>query len=623
MRSLPPPAYRRRRATPAPPAAALLFAAMLLLPSCEAGQPGALSASAPDRAGPADSIDSAGSAAPSRQRAAAHGRADDPAGQSEPEATKLMVAAAHPLAVEAGLEMLRAGGSAVDAAIATEMVLTLVEPQSSGIGGGAFLVHLSKDGALTTYDGRETAPAAAGGDLFLRDDGTPMEFFEAVVGGRSVGVPGFMRMAELAHKDHGTLPWAQLFEPAIRLSENGFPVSERLARQIAEDKYLDTFEAARAYFFTADGAPKPAGTILRNPALAETLRHLAQAGADAFYDGPLAEDIVAAVRSTAHNPGQLTPKDMETYRAKERPALCGPYRRWLVCGMGPPTSGGLAVLQTLGILEEFDLSGLDPNSAKAVHLITEAMNLAYADRNRYAADSDFVPVPTAGLLRTSYLKERARLISFDRAMGPAAPGTPKGAALAPNASAPHNSGYSTSHMSIVDGDGSVVSMTATIEMAFGSRVMTRGFLLNNELTDFSFIPEIDGLPVANRVEGGKRPRSTMSPTIVLDGAGKPYLIIGSPGGPFIAPYVIKTLIGVLDWDMSVQSAIALPNFANRNGPIELEADTALGDLAPILRALGHDVKSRRLRSGLHGIRATETGYEGGADPRLHGAARGE
>ena len=531
-----------------------------------------------------------------------------------------MVAAANPLAAQAGLEILRAGGSAVDAAIAASLVLNLVEPQSSGIGGGAFLLHYDgRSGDIAAYDGRETAPAAATPQLFLRPDGEPMDFWEAVVGGRSVGVPGLVRMFELAHAAHGRLPWARLFAPAIRLAEEGFAVSPRLHALIAGDDYLMTDPAAAAYFHDPSGAPLAVGTRLHNPAFAETLRHLARDGADAFYTGPVAEAIVAAVHGAARNPGQLSLADLAGYTAKKRAPVCAPYRTWRVCGMPPPTSGGVAVLQILGILEGFDLPALAPDSAAAWHLIAEASRLAFADRNRFLADADFEPVPVGDLLDPAYLARRRALISPDASLGEAQPGLPTQNGAMPVQHAPP----STSHLSVVDADGNAVSMTASIESAFGARLMAAGFMLNNELTDFSFRPEADGRPVANRVAPGKRPRSSMSPTLVLDARGKLALAVGSPGGSRIIGYVVKSLVAALDWGLDIQAAIDLPNVVNRNGATDVEEGEASSALAAGLAALGHEVTVRPLTSGLHGIAVSADGLSGGADPRREGVALGD
>jgi gamma-glutamyltranspeptidase/glutathione hydrolase len=526
-----------------------------------------------------------------------------------------MVAAANPLAAEAGMAMLRQGGSAVDAAIATALVLGLVEPQSSGLGGGAFLLHYdaaSRD--VAAYDGRETAPGNADETLFLEADGTPMAFMDAVIGGRSVGVPGFLRMLELAHRDHGRLPWAALFQPAIRLAEEGFAVSLRLNGLIAADEYLKRYPATAAYFHAAGDTPLPVGAVLRNQAYADTLKAVAAGGADAFYTGPVALDIVAAVRSATDNPGLLDYLDMRNYQAKRREPLCLPYRAWIVCGMPPPTSGGVAVLQILKLLEPFDLAALPPASPEAIHLVAEASRLAFADRDRFLADSDFVAVPLDELLDPAYLAARSRLIDPATSMGEASPGLASQQAHTPKQPDPP----STSHLSVVDAEGNAVSMTASIEGAFGSHLMARGFLLNNELTDFSFRPSVDGRAVANRVEPGKRPRSSMSPTLVLDRDGRFVMAIGSPGGSRIIGYTTKAIIAALDWNLSLQDAVALPNFVNRNGATDLEAGSALEAAKPALEALGHKVNLIGMTSGLHGIRATGAGLEGGADPRREG-----
>jgi gamma-glutamyltranspeptidase/glutathione hydrolase len=540
-------------------------------------------------------------------------------------AERHMVAAANPLAARAGLDILRAGGSAVDAAIATQLVLNLVEPQSSGLGGGAFLLHFEgASGEVTSYDGRETAPAAATPELFLEPDGTPMKFWDAVVGGRSVGAPGLARMLELAHRDHGRLPWAKLFEPAIELAERGFEISPRLHGLIAKDKHLKRFPAAVAYFHDATGAPWPVGHLLRNPAFARSLRRLAAAGADALYQGPLAAEIVAAVAGAPGNPGLLALDDLASYRAKRRAPLCRPYRAWRACGMGPPTSGGVALLQMLGLLERFDLGALEPNAPQALHLIAEAGRLAFADRGAFLGDGDFVRIPLAALLARGYLRGRSQLISTTTSLGAggakARPGLPaQNGAMPAQADPP-----STSHLVVVDGQGNAVSMTSSIESAFGSRLMAGGFLLNNELTDFSFRPRTeDGRAVANRVQAGKRPRSSMSPMIVLDGEGRLALAIGSPGGSRIIGYVLRAMLGVLDWNLDPQTAVSLPHAVNRNGKTDLEESTPVAAHKAALEALGHQVNLRAMTSGLHAIRVTEQGLEGGADPRREGVALGD
>ncbi|HTQ73343.1 MAG TPA: gamma-glutamyltransferase [Burkholderiales bacterium] len=538
-------------------------------------------------------------------------------------ASRFMVVAAHPLAARAGLDILRRGGSAVDAAIATEMVLNLVEPQSSGIGGGGFLLHFAaSDGRLEAYDGRETAPAAAKPDRFLGADGRPLDWAGAVIGGKSAGVPGLLAMLELAHRRHGRLPWKDLFAPAIRLAEDGFPVSPRLHALVSADRWLALDENARRYFYGADGKAKPVGTVLRNPELAEVLRRAAAEGAAAFYRGEIARDIARAVQSRKRSPGDLAESDLAGYAAKEREPLCGRYRSYRVCGVPPPSSGGFAVLQILGILSHFDLRALRPDSIEAVHLFSEAGRLAYADRNLYIADPAYVAAPLAALLEPRYLDSRAKLIDPARSMGRAKPGDPARLAARFGAAEPLEL-PSTTHLSVVDAEGNAVALTATIEAAFGSRQMVRGFLLNNELTDFSWRPEQDGKPVANRVEGGKRPRSSIAPTMVLDEKGRLVLLVGSPGGHSIINYVAETIVNVLDWRMDIQQAIDAPRMGSRNGPTELERGTPLERLAPELERMGHAVSIRDEASGLHGIMRTKDGWAGGADPRREGVAVGD
>ncbi len=535
-----------------------------------------------------------------------------------------MISAANPHAARAGYAVLKDGGSAIDAMIATQMVLNLVEPQSSGIGGGAFLLHWSAASrALESYDGRETAPAAATPALFLNADGSRMKFWDAVVGGRSVGVPGILRMLELAHERHGRLPWRRLFESAIRLAEEGFEVSPRLHMLVSQDKYLQRYAAARTYFYDAEQAAWSVGHRLVNKPFAETLRAIANGGGDAFYKGAIAADIVSTIAGASGNPGLMTSADLSGYKAKVRPAVCGGYRGYSVCGMGPPSSGGLTVAMILGLIERFDVAALGPDATEAVHLFAEAGRLAYADRNIYMADSDFVDVPSGALLGRSYLKGRSALIDSRRSMGKASPGNPDQRQSLNGSSAGSYEGYSTTHISIVDADGNAASMTSSIESAFGSRLMVRGFLLNNQLTDFSFAPEKDGKPVANRAESGKRPRSSMSPTIVLDRKGDLKMVIGSPGGSRIINYVAKTIVAALDWGRDIQAAIALPHFINRNGRTELEKGTSLENSAAALEALGHEVATRVLTSGLHGIMVTSRGLEGGADPRREGVVLGD
>jgi gamma-glutamyltranspeptidase/glutathione hydrolase len=537
-------------------------------------------------------------------------------------ARRHVVVAAHPLASEAGLKMLDKGGSAVDAAIAAQLVLGLVEPHASGLGGGAFLLaHDAKAKRTMAIDGRETAPSGATPQLFLGADGKPMKFQAAVVGGRSVGVPGTPRLLEVAHARLGKLPWADLFQPAIELAEKGFPISPRLHTLVSKDKSLAQQPGTRDYFLGADGQPKPAGTLLKNPAYAKTLRAIATKGADAFYKGEIAADIVAAVRSHA-NPGSLTLEDLAGYRVRDVDPLCGTYRQWKLCGMPPSSSGGIAVLQMLGVLEGQDLAKVRPGSAQAVHLMAEAGRLAFADRNRYVGDERFVDVPVRGLVDRGYLAQRAKLISPEKSMGKAEPGTPPGLKVA-FADDPVDEVAGTSHIAVVDAQGNAVSMTTTIEGFFGSKQMVRGFLLNNELTDFNFRPVEDGREVANSVAPGKRSRSSMAPFLVYGAQeGRLEQVVGSPGGSLIINYVAKTLVGTLDWGMDMQSAIALPNFGSRGGPTEVEAGTELERVSAALKAMGHDVRAIDMTSGLAGIRRVKGGWEAGADPRREGVPRG-
>lgn len=562
------------------------------------------------------------------------------------------VAAANPLATAAGLQVLQAGGSAVDAAVAVQMVLTLVEPQSSGIGGGAFLLHW--DGhRVQAWDGRETAPAAADERLFLGADGKPVPFAQAMVGGRAVGVPGVVRMLQVAHRAHGRLPWAQLMQPAIGLAERGFAVSTRLHQQLAEEQALRADAQAAAYFYRADGSPHPVGTLLRNPALAAVLRRIATDGSDALHTGPVAVDIVRRVRSHASAPGRMVAADLAGYAAREREPLCTDWMAsYRVCGMPPPSSGHLAIMQILGILERLPplpdplriaqpgtLGGDQPGaradapSADWLHAYTEAARLAFADRAQYVADPDFVAPPAGGwgsLLEDAYLRQRASLVGA-RSLGRATPGVPSGtrSAWAPQADQPE---HGTSHISIVDAQGRAVAMTTTIEAVFGSRVMSDGasglaggFLLNNQLTDFSLAPaDAQGRPVANRLQPGKRPRSSMSPTLVFDRrTGQLLMSLGSPGGPAIIHFTAKTLLGSLQWGLNVQQAIDLPNFGSFNGPTVLEAGRFAPEAVAALQARGHQVVATDLPSGLQALQRTATGWFGGADPRREGVVMGE
>ncbi|EKF20187.1 gamma-glutamyltransferase [Nitratireductor pacificus] len=540
-------------------------------------------------------------------------------------AKEQMVAAANPLAAEAGLEILRKGGSAADALVAVQTVLGLVEPQSSGIGGGAFLVwYDAASGAVTTFDGRETAPAAATPALFLDGKGEPLAFFDAVVGGRSVGAPGVVRLMEAVHQKAGRLAWAETLQPAIALAEAGFAVSPRLNALLAGDKdKLATQAAARAYFYDAAGEPLAAGSLLRNPDYAETLKVIAAEGADGFYKGAVAEKIVAAVKAHETNPGLLTLDDLAAYEVKEREAVCAPYRGLDVCGMGPPSSGALTVGQILGMVAEFDLAGLGPDDPESWRIIGDATRLAFADRGLYMADSDFVKMPS-GLLDADYLKERAALIRRPTALEDDAvkAGTPPWDKAELRIDGTSLTQPSTSHFVIVDKDGNIASMTTSVESAFGSRQMAGGFILNNQLTDFSFAPESDGEAVANRVEPGKRPRSSMSPTIIMKD-GKPLHALGSPGGSNIIPYVANTIIALADWQMNMQQAIDLPHLTNRFGTYTIESGTAAEDLTDDLDALGFKTSVGELNSGLHGISILPDGLEGGADPRREGVAIGD
>jgi len=538
-----------------------------------------------------------------------------------------MVATANPLATQAGYETLRAGGNAIDAAIAVQLVLGLVEPQSSGLGGGSFMLyHDARARRLIAYDGRETAPAAATAGRFLDAQGQPLAFFDAVVGGRSVGVPGTLKLLETVHRRHGRLPWARLFTPAIALAEQGFAISPRLHLLIAEETQWPQ-PRARDYFLTAQGAARPVGETLRNPAYARTLRTLAAQGAAPFYAGAIADDIVRTVRDAPRNPGDLTREDLARYNVKARAPVCGRYRAYRVCGVPPPSSGGITVLQVLRMLEPYDVASMGPASFWSVHFASEAERLAYADRNVYIADPDFYRAPR-GLLDDGYLRARSLLISTSRSLGTAAPGDPaRGTARADAVADGHGAAAefpSTSHIAIVDADGNAVSMTSTIEDGFGSRLMTEGgFMLNNELTDFSFVPVEDGKPVANRVEPGKRPRSAMAPTIAYDKDGRVAIIAGSPGGSAIIDYVVKTLLAIIDWKLDPQAATALPNFGSRNGPTELEKDTVVAALAPRLAALGHDTRIIDQTSGVQAIVRSPLGWIGGADPRREGVVRGD
>lgn len=539
------------------------------------------------------------------------------------EAERFMVAAANEHAVDAGYEVLKKGGSAVDAAIAVQAMLGLVEPQSSGIGGGAFILYWdNQEKKLYSVDARETAPMAATESLFMEDDGKPARWIDAVVGGRSVGTPGVLKGLELAHERWGKADWSSLFDAAITLSENGFEVSPRLAKLVSMEinPGVKKMPSASAYFFP-DGEPVTAGTLLKNPEYAHSLELIAEQGTDVFYEGELAEKIVEAVQNSPIEPGVLSLDDLSQYHATLREPVCGEYRQYQVCGMGPPSSGGITTLQTLSILENFDVGAEQPNSERFTHWFTQASRLAFADRNQWLADPDFVDMPVDAMLDEDYLSGRAALISKND-LGKASPGAEL------QSQYEQDIAYelpNTSHVSIVDADGNVLSMTTSIEMGFGSTVMTGGFLLNNQLTDFSLAPGDGKEKYANRVEPGKRPRSSMSPTIVLDKAAEqPLYAMGSPGGSRIINYVTQTLIGMLDWNLNVQDAINLGHVTNRNDYTALEKGKPISELESALKQRGHNVKVIDLNSGLHGIHIKPNGgLVGGADPRREGAAKGE
>ncbi|MBC7985893.1 MAG: gamma-glutamyltransferase, partial [Sphingomonadaceae bacterium] len=537
-------------------------------------------------------------------------------------AARGVVSAADPRAAEAGREMLRAGGSATDAALAMMLALTVVEPQSSGIGGGGFFLHHSAEtGELNTIDGRETAPASATQERFLTDAGAPMGFAEAYQGGLSVGVPGNIRLMATAHRAWGRLEWARLFDPAIRLAEEGYTINDRMAAFLADTRtdWAD-FPETRAIYWE-DGAPKVEGDIVRNPALAALLRRVAADGPDAFYTGANAAAIIETVGEAERNPAAMTTEDLAGYRAIAREPVCRPYRHFRICGMGPPSSGATTVLSILGMLERFELPAMGPDDPRAWHLIGEAMRLAYADRELYLGDADFVEVPVEGLLDRTYLAQRSALISPDRSLGTYGAGTPPGAPER-RAGLPVEEG-GTTHFAAVDRDGNVANMTSTVESVFGSQLVANGYILNNELTDFAFVPIANGAPVANRVEPGKRPLSSMSPTLVYDSGGRLILALGSAGGKRIIMHVTKTLIGVLDWGLSAEEAIVLPNiYFGRHGLL-VESGTSLDAMRPALEALGHVVTPADLASKVNAVEWTDAGWRGAADPRSPGVALSE
>ena len=535
---------------------------------------------------------------------------------------KYMVVAANPYAAKAGLSMLEKGGSAVDAAIAAQLVLSLVEPQSSGLGGGTFMLHWDKTNKnLTTFDGRETAPKAATSELFLDENGKPLKWFDAVVGGKSVGVPGLLAALDKAHRQYGVLPWQELFIPAIELAEQGFVVSPRLEKLLSMNfnPGIHKLPEIKEYF-SPNGVGIKAGDTLKNPKLAKALRSIAKEGIDVFYQGWIAKKIVEKVQNSTVSPGLLSLEDMKTYKAVERESVCGPYHQYKICGMAPPSSGGITVIQILAQLQSFELSQYAPNSLPAVHLITQSSRLAFADRSKYIADSGFVEVPADGLLDKTYLAKRAVLINKKADMGKAIAGVPENALALANDNAIERP--STSHLVVIDKQGNAVSMTSSIENGFGSALMVQGFILNNQLTDFSLAPKRDGKLVANRVQPLKRPRSSMAPTMVFNEDNSLRLVIGSPGGSRIINYVAQTIVGVLDWQLNIQQAINLPHVTNRNKVTTLELGTDIAKLKTALEEKGHKVNIRPLNSGLHGIEVTGTALVGGADPRREGLVLG-
>ena len=537
---------------------------------------------------------------------------------------KGLVSAADPRAAEAGAAMLRQGGSATDAAIATMLALTVVEPQSSGIGGGGFFLRATPDGEVATIDGRETAPSGADERWFLDTEGKPLPFMQAVVSGLSVGVPGNIRLAEQAHARFGKLPWATLFKPAIELASGGWTLTERgrefLVRAKNRAAHQDDLEAV---FYDESGEARPAGTLLRNRALAETLEHIARSGADWFYTGANAAAIATEVAAETARSGALTAQDIGAYQAKERRQVCGDYRGYSICGMGPPSSGATTVYAILKQLERYDLAALGPRSATFWHLFAESQRLAYADRERYLADADFISVPVAGLTDPDYLAARGALISTTGTMATPQAGVPVGMTLAPpDGAEPEENG--TSHFVAIDRWGDMVSYTSTIEGSFGSGIVVGGYYLNNELTDFSMVPEVDGRPVANRIEGGKRPRSSMAPTLVFDANGAPFMAVGAAGGSTIPVQVARVLIGVIDFGLPLDEAVALPVLFSPTDAISIEQGTWLEDLIPELQALGHaQVSARGLPLKANAALRTPAGWVGAADPRSDGTAVSE
>lgn len=535
---------------------------------------------------------------------------EDVSQRSATHAIEQMIASAHPLATQAGLEILRKGGNAMDAAIAVQMVLNVVEPQSSGIGGGGFLLHYDAINAKTNgYDGRETAPEGVKETAFMSPDGKPIPFFEAAAGGEAVGTPGLLKMLWEAHKAHGKLQWNFLFDTAIQLAETGFPVSPRLHGDVVDAPYLAKFPpASKLYTGGKQLEGKAIDSMLKNPELAATLRTIALQGIDPFYSGRIAEDMVKAVKESPVNPGTLTLEDLGGYEVKEREPICLPYRVYMVCTMPPPSSG-ITLLQALGILEKFDLQGYKPTEPKTIHVVSDALRLAFADREAQIGDPDFESFSVNRLLDKAYLAERSALIKPDKATDILT----SGAASEPP---------STTHISVVDKDGNAVSLTSSIEHVFGSGILVDGFLLNNQMTDFSFTAYVNGKLSPNRVEPGKRPRSSMSPTLVFGPDGKLFMVIGSPGGQHIVSYVLQTLLGVLDWGLDIQQAINQPHYAVVGNTIKLEDNSPLVQYRRTLEAMGHKAEAAKLSSGLYGIQREQNFLTGGADARREGTAEG-
>ncbi|SHH37649.1 gamma-glutamyltransferase [Ferrimonas marina] len=540
--------------------------------------------------------------------------------RGQAQGAEYMAATANPLATRAAAEILAKGGSAVDAAIAAQMVLTLTEPQSSGIGGGLFmLLWDAKAEQVLSLDGREVAPAKASPELFLDEKGQPLSWVESVVGGRAVGVPGAVAALYEAHLGYGKLPWSSLFDEAITLAEQGFEVSPRLAGLLAREFNPGLKRPGVAHdYFAPNGQWLRAGDTLTNSALALSLKRIAAQGPKGFYQGELAQQMVTAVQQDPDRPGLLTLEDLASYRPQWRQPLCSAYRRHQVCGMAPPSSGGVAIAQILTLLEPHDLSGISPTSADFTHLFSQASRIAYADRNRYAADPDFIPVPVRQMLDRDYLKGRGSALTAARDGGTALPGQFQ-QQRAPDSTEELSS---TTHLVMADKAGNVVSLTSSIEMGFGSTVMVGGFLLNNQLTDFARDPGPANAPLANRVEAGKRPRSSMSPTLVLNPAGEPWLAIGSPGGSRIIGYVSQALVALMDFQLSPAEALALPRISHRNDYLMLESERTDPALPKAMEAMGYEVRQGALNSGIQLLMRTEQGWVGAADPRREGTAAG-